>query len=229
MNENDKQKLNERISAYLDGESDEREYIEHLLKTNPDAARRYAEMSRLSTALKALSAPDVHPAFATRVVAHVRDVRDAERAAPAWRAALPKILGPVTAVALIAIAVWPFWPDKGITAPTEPRDPMVAHVLQLRNQPEQVLAAAFGPLLIEPIDDPAWTDSGESGLALVADPTFRADYLAAVGKVASLFGSENGDDADADVFVSLDSLSETEAEAFRTMLTDYVEGGNSLL
>ncbi|NUM56413.1 MAG: hypothetical protein HUU46_22475 [Candidatus Hydrogenedentes bacterium] len=227
MNEKEKQKLYETISAYIDGESEARGDVECLIKEDANAARLYAELSRLSVGMKALPAPDVHPAFVTRVMAHVRDVREAELATPAWRRVIPTILGAVTAAAMIAIAVWPFWPDKGITAPTE-RDPLVAQVLHLRNQPDQVLAEDFGALITEPIGGDVSTETADIGIALVADPAFGADYTEVVVKVAALIG-ENGYDDDADVFASLDSLSETEAEALRAMLADSIEGGNELL
>lgn len=229
MNEKDKHRLYEMLSAYLDGESDAPAEIERLIESDADAARLYTELSRLSTSLKSLPAPEVHPAFATRVMAHVREARDAGSAVPAWRQVVVKLLGAAAAVALIAIAVWPFWPGKGITEPTE-KDPVLAEVLRLRNQPEQSLAAQFGPLIAEPYS--AGASKGpldiDSGLALVSDPAVAEDYAEVVGKVATLLRDDNGCDDD-DVFVAIDSLSESQAEALRALLTDYDEGGNELL
>ena len=223
MNDQERQRLYERISAYLDGASGEALEVERLIRTDADAAHLYEELSRLSAGMRSLPAPDVHPAFLTRVMAHVRDERDATAAAPAWRYVLPKVLGAVAAAALIAIAVWPFWPDQGITAPTE-RDPIVAQVLRLRNQPEQELSALFGPLALAADDDAEWTDAAEPGPGPAMD-----DVTELAGKVASLIGSGDGLDDDSDVFAAIDTLNEPEAHALRALLAEYAEGGNGLL
>lgn len=229
MSEKDKQRLYERISAHLDGASDAPGEIERLIRTDADAARLYAELSRLSAGMRSLPAPDVHPAFATRVMAHVREERDADAAAPAWRQVLPKILGAMAAAALIAVAVWPFWPDRGITARTE-RDPIVAEVLRLRNQPDQELAALFGPLAQGPGNDAEWTGAvdGDVDVASAAGPALD-DVAEIAGKVASLIDTGDGLDDDADVFAAIGSLNEQQAEALRALLAGYAEGGSELL
>lgn len=230
MSEKDRQRMYEMLSAYLDGESDAPQEVERLLQTDAEAARLYAELSRMSTRLKALPEPDVHPAFATRVMAHVREVREAEAATPVWRFVVPKLSVAAVAVALIGIAVWPFWPDKGITAPTQ-NDPIVAEVLRLRNQPDPVLAEQFGPLLSEPETGGAWSGAAENdnGLALVADPSFSRDYADVVDKVASLLEADAGYTDDIDVFEEIEALNESQSEALRLLLTDYSEGGSDLL
>lgn len=231
MSEKEKQQLFETISAYIDGESDTPHEVARLIETNAEAARLYRELSRMSSSMQALPAPDVHPAFATRIVAHVREHAAAD-AAPVWRLVLPKVIGGLAAVVAIAIAVWPFlrYGSGGITSPPATADPVVAKVLELRKQPEQSLAAQFDSLLSEPEED-AWASGNDmdSGLALVVNPTLSEDYHDVAGKVATLLGGNGDIDDDADVFTALDSLSDSQAAALREMLTEYVEGGSEIL
>ncbi len=118
MNEKDR-RLFETISAYIDGESDKPREVERLIETDAEAARLHRELSWMSMSMQALPAPEVHPAFATRIVAHVREQAVAD-AAPAWRFVFPKLLGGLAAVVAIGFAVWPFvqYGRGGITTPS---------------------------------------------------------------------------------------------------------------
>ncbi|MCC6796804.1 MAG: hypothetical protein IT366_16925 [Candidatus Hydrogenedentes bacterium] len=231
MNEKEKQQLFEQISAYIDGESDAPQEVARLIETDAEAAQLYRQLSRMSSSMQAFPAPDVHPAFATRIVAHVREHATAD-AAPVWRFVLPKLLGGLAAVVAIAIAVWPFvrYGSGGITSPPATADPVVAKVLELRKQPEQTLAAQFDGLLTGPESD-AWTPGSDmdNGLALVVNPALSEDYHEVAGKVATLLGGNGDYDDDADVFSALDSLNDSQAEALRGLLTEYVEGGSEIL
>ncbi|MCC6155548.1 MAG: hypothetical protein IT367_17395 [Candidatus Hydrogenedentes bacterium] len=231
MNEKEKQQLFEQISAYMDGESNAPHEVARLIETDADAARLYRELSRMSSSMQSLPAPDVHPAFATRVVAHVREHAAAD-VVPAWRFAVPKVLGGLAAVVAIAIAVWPFvrYGSGGITSPPATADPVVAKVLELRKQPEQSLAAQFDGLLTGPEAD-AWAPGNDmdNGLALVVNPTLSDDYRDVAGKVATLLGGDDGYDEDTDVFTALGSLNDSQAAVLREMLTEYVEGGSEIL
>ena len=233
MNEKDR-RLFETISAYIDGESDKPREVERLIETDAEAARLHRELSWMSMSMQALPAPEVHPAFATRIVAHVREQAVAD-AAPAWRFVFPKVMGGLAAVLAIGIAVWPFvqYGSGGITTPSTfstTNDPVVAKVLELRKQPEQSLTAQFETLLAEP-EAGAWSSGNDmdSGLALVVNPTLSEDYHEVAGKVATLLGGNGEYDEDADVFAALDSLSDSQAEALRALLTEYVEGGSEIL
>ena len=230
MSEKERQQLFEQISAYIDGESDAPHEAARLIETDAEAARLYRELSRMSSSMQTLAAPDVHPAFATRIAAHVREHAAAD-AAPVWRFVLPKFLGGFAAVVAIAIAVWPFVRyGGGITTTPAPADPVVAKVLELRKQPEQSLEAQFDSLLAES-DTDTWASGNEmdNGLALVVNPTLSEDYHEVAGKVAKLLGGGSEYDDDADVFASLNTLSDAQAEALRGLLTEYVEGGSEIL
>ena len=228
MNDKDRQRLNEMLSAYIDGASDAPDEVERLIRTDAEAGRLYAQLSRLSAGLRALPAPDVHPAFATRVLAHVREERDAA-AAPAWRHALPKVLALFAGVAMIAVAVWPFLPnDKGITTPTA-QDPMVAKVLQLRNRPDTELAALYRQLAPENGSDAEPADASDNGLSFASDPMTDKDVSRLANRVAAVIGDSAPGDYDEDVFVAIDKLDASQAKVLRALLSDYAEGKNELL
>lgn len=227
MNEKERQKVFEDISAYIDGESDQPEAVECLIKTNAEAAKLYAELSRTSTHLKALRAPDVHPAFATRVMAHIREANDmAASGIPAWRRVVYSILSAATAAVLIAIAVWPFWPDRGITnAPDNSiNNSQLATVLKLRSQPEHELTADFGPLMAAAEQNGAWSEQAEGDPAdmLVAGAPVSEGYVEVATKVATLLHSDTAEDDD-DVFAALGSLTGTQAAALRALLLSDVD------
>lgn len=231
MNEKDMQKMFETISAYIDGESNAPHEVARLVETDAEAARLYRELSRISSSMQTLPAADVHPAFATRVVAHVREHVAAD-AAPVWRFVLPKVLGGLAAVVAIAIAVWPYlrYDSGNITAPATTADPVVAKVLELRKQPEQSLVAQFDSLLVESDSSSLAANSDlDNGLAFVVNPTLSEGYHEVADKVATLLGGNGDYDDDADVFSALDSLSDSQAEALRGLLTEYVEGGSEIL
>lgn len=67
----------EELSAYLDGEARDPDAVRNALQSDPALARRYMQLAKLSTHLKALPLPNVHPAFTTRVMAHVREAKPA--------------------------------------------------------------------------------------------------------------------------------------------------------
>lgn len=227
MNEKERQRLLEDISAYIDGESDKPEAVECLIKTNAEAAKLYAELSRTSAHLKTLRAPDIHPAFATRVMAHIRETDDmAASGIPAWRRVVYGVLSAATASVLIAIAVWPFWPDRGITnAPDNNlNNTQLATVLKLRSQPEHALAADFGPLMADAEQNGAWSEQAESDPAdmLVAGAPVTEGYVEVATKVATLLHSDTAEDDD-DVFAALGSLSGPQAAALRVLLLNDVD------
>ncbi len=93
-------KQKEQISAFLDGEARAPESVERLLRDDPQAAAYHRELAALSRSIRSLEAPEVHPAFATRVMAEVSETRMA-RPAPRWLLAGGPAL--VLAVALFAV------------------------------------------------------------------------------------------------------------------------------
>jgi len=88
------------LSAYLDGEAAAPENIAVHLRNCPECAHKYGELKKLSEQLRTLPAPDVSPAFLTRVMAQARE--KAPRKQRLWfRFAVPLALAAVLAVVLI--------------------------------------------------------------------------------------------------------------------------------
>lgn len=67
------QHVEEELSAYLDGEAADPERIANHLRACTPCAQKYEALKNLSAQLRALSPPDVSPAFVARVMAHVRE------------------------------------------------------------------------------------------------------------------------------------------------------------
>jgi hypothetical protein len=105
----------EELSAYLDGESRDPEYIARHLQSCPECARHHVQLLKLSGHLQALRGPDVHPAFVTRVVAHTAEIPRARvwflQFSTRWAAAF-LVLG------LIAASTWTWRPETA--APAQP-------------------------------------------------------------------------------------------------------------
>ncbi len=104
----------DELSAYIDGESRNPEFIARHLQSCPDCARRHVELLKLSGHLKALSAPEVHPAFVTRVVAHTVDIPRAR----VWFPLLsPRRVAALCIVLLVAAGTWRWLPESTAPAP----------------------------------------------------------------------------------------------------------------
>jgi hypothetical protein len=108
---------NDELSAYIDGESRHPEMLAGHIGSCLDCARRHAELARLSRRLRELPAPDVHPAFLTRVVARAAEAEP--ESGRRWLAFLPAGAG---ALALVLVAA--AWTILRLTA--EPVNPPVA-------------------------------------------------------------------------------------------------------
>ncbi|MDX9971703.1 MAG: hypothetical protein RBU21_01805 [FCB group bacterium] len=65
----------DELSAYLDGEARHSTAVRDHLQRCAECAQRHAELAKLSSHMRTLPAPDVSPAFATRVMAAVRETR----------------------------------------------------------------------------------------------------------------------------------------------------------
>lgn len=99
----------EALSAYLDGESDDPEGMARHLAQSAEAKAQLAALESLSQQVRSLPKPDVSPAFATRVIAHVAQ---SQRPAHGWferHGLMLKAACVVLAVAM-GVLVWP--PDR---------------------------------------------------------------------------------------------------------------------
>lgn len=111
MKDKTRDKAFEELSAYLDGEADSPGEVKDRIEGDPDAAKLAEDLAVLSREMGRLPAPDVHPAFRTRVMAHVRETPP-ESAQPRlswpWRAlAAMVVLAPVAALFYAAFLMSP--------------------------------------------------------------------------------------------------------------------------
>ena len=93
-----KNRVREDISAYLDGEAKDAQFVARLIAESEDASKEHLALAELSSRIRNLDAPEVHPAFATRVCAAIEEQR--ERSRIAWR--IPAGLAAAAAVMLVA-------------------------------------------------------------------------------------------------------------------------------
>lgn len=201
--------INEELSAYLDGESGDPASVGQVLRQDPEAARRYAEYAALSAHLRSLPAPDVPPAFATRVLAHLRE--DAADRAPVWFTPrrLAWSLAGMAFIALVAVSLTLFV-RAGSPDSSQMDNPRVA-----------ALPPSQEPIPTHDLD-PADEQSGEVALSPLEE---YEDTLASIQVLEQV---EDTVSATADLDTMLDSLSESELQAFKALLAEYAEGSRSI-
>jgi len=209
-------RLLENLSAYLDGEADDPEQVERLLREDQDAACYYLELTRISQSLRALEPPAADPHFAARVVGRLRagEGRSAGDGKFWWG----MCAAAVTACLLLAVAwlAMPRLPGAAPQAVAQDEDVLLELVeLRLAREPEaQDMLEAY---------------ASEDTLVMTADIGGDSwlDVLASQSWFDALAESfEEGQDFD----VLLDSLSEEETSALKEALIDcardtYAQGG----
>jgi negative regulator of sigma E activity len=118
-----KNRVREDISAYLDGEAKDAQSIARLIAESEDASKEHLALAELSSRIRNLEAPEVHPAFATRVCAAIEEQRERRRIA--WR--IPASLAAAAAVLLVAYvsvnSAGPRTPEAPLGSIAEMRDP----------------------------------------------------------------------------------------------------------
>lgn len=93
-----KKRVKENISAYLDGEAKDPSSIARLIAESGEASQEHLAFAELSARLRSLEAPEIHPAFAARVVATIEEQH--ELRASRWR--IPAGVGLAVAALLVA-------------------------------------------------------------------------------------------------------------------------------
>jgi len=202
----------ERISAYLDGESPSPAADRAWLHADPEAQRVHAEWEKLAQALRSLEAPEVPPAFATRVMARLREAEAQPRPRLAWWRAT--VMGGLLAAAAVALMVLPSSDRAG--APPAPGTAPTANA-------------------VPPVDLAAVTQALEMRLATVPDeevmPFAAPAEVNADDMLAAMAGAEwfnalaETVEADADLETLLTSLDRREEAALRQMLIQYAREG----
>jgi hypothetical protein len=199
----------EELSAYIDGESRRPEAVREHLQACAECARRHTELAKLSSHLRALSTPEVSPAFATRVMATVRETAPS-RGRFGWHALLPAGIG--LAAAVVLAGLW-----FAGRPPVTPSDLAQSHP-----------AAVNTDRLMQAIADriAAGDDPGEF-VALAPDDaaTTSDDDLAQLAQ-AEWFGPLADEvEADEDVDAMLSSLNPEQVQVFKQLLVDYAKEG----
>jgi negative regulator of sigma E activity len=208
------ERLHEELSAYLDGEAADPARVARRLQEDPDAARRYGELARLSARVKALPGPEVNPTFAARVMAHVRETSVARPVWP-WAKTLTWATAAAAVVALIATGA-----VIGLRQPSSTRDALAMQVLDLMHQGNaapivQLLAENQGDTPDAPVDEFSEPVNGDDSLGVLASthPSDEADEFA--------WGQRDLDG-------ELASLSGAEVAAFESLLQEYTTGNRSI-
>ncbi len=193
MSEKQKRKAIEELSAFLDGEAINPEDIELRVKADPDAARLAKDLSALSAELGRLPAPDIHPAFRTRVMANVRET-DRDLAPPQiswpWRSFAAMVV-----LAPFAAAFWTFW----WSPPAIPEaDSQRALVHYLFEQDENVVIDELASLFADDVGvaDGEWTAPSNSDALEDVEDSEWLDVLAMDSSFMALDGAWSSEELD---------------------------------
>jgi hypothetical protein len=211
MNE---KRLNEELSAYLDDESADAGRMARLLQSDGRAAQRYTELCTLSAHLKSLPAPEVHPAFATRVLAQARETRQVSAWSRAWRV----VPGGALVLAVVCTLSWfafhstPISPSTGLEA---------AIVLELRhnNAPLGPLAALFDEDRL--LASNTRLGDGLHGLTEMYLTVSEESIDAAVESIEWLASTEAEGSESQEIDAMLGALDDTQIAVLKELLIEY--------
>lgn len=205
-----KKRVRENISAYLDGEAQDAPAIARLIAGSEDAAKEHSAFAELSARIRSLNEPDIHPAFAGRVVAAIEEQRDRRRAP--WR--LP--LG-LTAAALALIAAI-------VSVQTAQRPTTTAPVAALT--PVTTSTAANEELMLAELERRVTQDAGlQHFFQARFDNAPQPADLYTERLIAAVAGSRGGAAAGEafahgiDYRVGVQRLNDAEADAFKQLLS----------
>jgi negative regulator of sigma E activity len=201
--------LNELLSAYLDGESEDPDAVERLLESEPDVRRHFEVLKSHSEALRALPRPEVSPAFATRVLAGVREARVKQH-----RGWMPLVL-PAAAVAAVVVVLGAVY--FATQSPVEPATPPMANdIRSLHEMDPQTLDA----LLEEQFAAyPGMMDELEEGEQTMLDDPWDIATLFALEEMADIISE------DMELDMLIDELTADEKAVFRELLIQYAMEG----
>jgi len=215
-----KDRITEALSAYIDGEARNAQSIARRVQQDPAYAKRYLELSRLSTQLKRLTPPDVPPAFLTRVMDEVDSAKPVRRTLPAY--VLPLAAAAVLLVVIaVGLALWPNVPDLKVARNGETQSAggmrlSPAEKAAARAELEaQILAGNYEELAaeIEYLDGRDYFDAVDDDLFFALAETEWFDSL-----VASFEAQEDMD-------ALLETLTVDETSAFEKLLEAQAKEG----
>jgi hypothetical protein len=205
----------EELSAYLDGEARDPAAVERQLREDPEAAQHYRALTTLSTHLRRLPPPNVHPAFAARVIAAVSSRRPLA-ANQSRTVRLVMALGaPLVALALIAVTA----SVLRRTAPSSTTDLPVAEVLHPQAEdPEEVYDGLLDQLLYTDFEEALqWFDESPEAVAAEED---LVEILPSEEWLNSALAAL---DAESDLDDVVESLDPEEKEILETLLNEYAQ------
>jgi hypothetical protein len=184
-----------------------------LIQKDAEAARRYMQWAKLSAHMKAMRAPDVSPAFQTRVMGRVKETPFTHRAWTRW--ALSAV---AAALVLVVAGLWRF--ERQLAGPAG-RTPLpsariepAANEAVLLAELEERLAAGGDVVLEEPFQETE---------ALDAPDISTDELLIIVASAASFDALVNEVEADEDLNCMLAELNDTESETLEALLSAYAE------
>jgi hypothetical protein len=215
------------LSAYIDGESTDPEGIARHLQQCPSCARRYMELSRLSSHLRALRGPEVHPAFSTRVMAAIAEAPQGSRL-KGWR----RVLAPAAAALAflgIAAAGYVYLLPGGSEPIADTSGFSSLDADWLLEEVERRVSEGEELTLALPVIQEADEALLLSSLSLVS-PGGYEDYETVVREEVSFEPVGIGDEAwaipvslggESDVAQSVEALDDAERAVFRELLIEY--------
>ncbi|MBI5094375.1 MAG: hypothetical protein HZB26_18305 [Candidatus Hydrogenedentes bacterium] len=214
----------DQLSAYIDGQADRPDLIARHLQQCAECARRHMELSKLSAHIKALPPTETHPAFLTRVMANVVETKPVPRRRwLSWPAS-------VAAAFLVSVVVGASYfaaaPHRSATPEIAntavPGAPKQIDENALMRQIEERLALGGSTPLLESDDFAADSESDAHLVALLETTADDIERLARVERI-----NDAGEDVEAAPMfeVTLDSLDDSDAAAFKELLSEYARKG----
>ena len=210
---NEKERM-DALSAFLDGEAERPETVRRALEADLALRERADAYRRMCAELRALPKPEVHPAFATRVMAAIRDEAPAPRRSLRWAWAagfagaaavalytlLPRTAEPPVEAPLVQLTSGA--PANGVLL----GDDVVLNQMELRLESGEELVL-FGEEESEEsaMPEPDWLDT-------MYDEVY-----------ASLDDYEAAQDEGENLLLMLDALETPEREVLESLLRSYLE------
>jgi hypothetical protein len=211
----------EELSAFLDGEASKPETVKRRLEDDADAERMAKDLSALSNQLRRLPAPDVHPAFRTRVMATVRETPRATalpRVTARWQAFAAMVV-----LAPFAAAIWTFWSPPSAITETNDQQTLVQYLLE---QDEDIVLDQLAEMFVDEldtIDGIGYAGDGDYPLETVQE-TVWLDVLAMDATFATW-----GDALEEDRWDTIaDSISEDELRELNRLLLEQTSGDTTI-
>lgn len=206
--------INELLSAYLDGESEDPEAVDRLLEQDAGVRRRFEIMKSHSEALRALTPPDVAPGFATRVLGGVREER--QKRHHRWMPLVTPLAAVVAVVVVVGLVYFamqtPFRPSSPPgSAPMANNDTRALREMDPETL-DSILAQEFAA-------HPGAMDELEDGYESVGNDRGDMTALLALDQMADVM-AEN-----VELEVLLEELNPDEKAVLRELLIEYALEG----